>query len=231
MNLKELWKRFKETPAPVRWLAIPILAFVILKIHLVVLSLPYLGKERLLLTMLSLLAMFFLGLTGFSLSKVSGVVRSSMLLHPFFKSFFKRVHAPRALPEANLYLIFLVPLILIIAGDYLNFSPQYLDINPLAAASLALLYWRIFSSLEKDTLLHKALIPGMLLAVTLTANYSLYPAILSPLLAILLFPGKGTQKLKQVFLLIGVTLAVFLALIPVSFALVVPLDLLGVGNF
>ncbi|MDQ1349980.1 MAG: hypothetical protein QG657_281, partial [Acidobacteriota bacterium] len=125
----------------------------------------------------------------------------------------------------------LVPLILIIAADYLNFSPQNLDINPLAAACLALLYWRIFSFLEKDTLLHKALITGMLLAVTLTANYSLYPAILSPLLAILLFPGKGTQKLKQLFLLIGVTLAVFLALIPVSFALVVPLDLLGVGNF
>jgi len=203
MKIKEVLKQFKETPA--WWLAIPILAFVLLKIHLVVLSLPYLGMERLLLMLLSLWAMFFLG-------KVSGGVGTS----------FQRGSDP---PEA----IVLVPLILIIAGDYLNFSSRYLDVNPLAAVWLALLYWSIFTFLEKDTLLHKVFIPGVLCGVALTINYSLFPIVLSPILAIWLFPGK--QKLKRVFLLIGVTLAVFLAMIPLSFALFVPLDMLGVGRY
>lgn len=229
MKIKEVLKQFKETPA--WWLAVVVIAFVILKVHLIVLSLPYLGMERLLLTMLSLGAMFFLGAVSFSLSKVSGGVGSSMLLHPFFKAFFKRVHAPRALPEAKLYLRFLAPLILIIAGDYLNLSSRYLDVNPLAAVWVALLYWSIFAFLEKDTLLHKVFIPGVLCGAALSVNYSIYPVLLSPLLAILLYPGKGNQKMARVFFLIGVTLAVFLALIPVSFALFVPLDLLGVGNY
>ncbi|MCX6582757.1 MAG: hypothetical protein NT166_21485 [Candidatus Aminicenantes bacterium] len=210
MKIKEVLKQFKETPA--WWLAIPILAFVLLKIHLIVLSLPYLGMERLLLTVLALLAMFFLGLTGFSLSKVSGSVGTS----------FQRGSDP---PEATV----LVPLILIIAGDYLNFSSLHLDVNPLAAVWVALLYWCIFTFLEKDTLLHKVLIPGVLCGAALTVNYSLFPIVLSPILAIWLFPGN--QKLKRIFLLIGVTLAVFLAMIPLSFALFVPLDMLGVGRY
>jgi hypothetical protein len=218
MKIKEVLRQFKETPAPVRWLAVVVIAFVLLKVHLIVLSLPYLGMERLMLMLLSLLAMFFLGVVSFLLSKVSGVVGTP----------FQRGSDP---PEAKeiLELILLVPLILIIAGDYLNFSPQYLDIKPLAAACLALLYWSIFTSLEKDTLLHKVIIPGVLCGAALTVNYSLFPVVLSPILAIWVFPG--TQNLKRIFLLIGVTLAVFLALIPVSFALVVPLDLLAVGNY
>ncbi len=198
MRRKELLRQFKETPA--WWLAVAVMPVVILKAHLVILSLPYLGTERTLLTIFSLLAMFFLGAAGY-----------------------------RA--YGNRFLKFLVPLILIIAGDYLNLSLQYLEVNPFAAVWVALLYLSIFTFLEKDTLLYKVLIPGVLCGVALSVNYSLYPVVLSPLLAILLYPGRGKQKLARILLLLGVTLAVFLALIPLSFSLFVPLDQLGVGRY
>jgi hypothetical protein len=53
--------------------------------------------------------------------------------------------------------------------------------------------------------------------------------LLSPVLAILLYPGK--KRLARVFLLFAVALATFLALLPLSFAVFVPLDILGVGSY
>ena len=198
MKINEFLKQFKETPG--WWLMAAVGIILILKVHLVVLSLPYLGLERFLLTVLAVLTMFFLGLAGF-----------------------------RA--YGNRFLVYLVPLILIIAGDYLNLSALHLDVKPLAAVWITLLFLNIFTFLEKDTLIHKVLIPGILCGVALSVNYSLFPVVLSPLLAILLYPGKGKQKIARVFLLIGVTLGVFLVLIPLSFALFVPLDILGVGSY
>lgn len=195
MKITELLKRFKETPG--WWLIAVIILLVILKTHLIILSLPYLGLERFILTLLSLLTMYFLG---------AAVYRA----------------------YGNRFAVYLVPLILIIGGNYLNLSFKGVEINPLAAVWLALLYFSIFAFLEKDTLLHKVLIPGILCGLALAVNYSIYPIVLSPMLVILLYPGK--QKLARVFLLIGVTLAVFLMLIPLSFALFVPFDMLGVGG-
>lgn len=189
---------FKKLSLPVWLLTAGIIIAVGLKVHLVVLSLPYLGAERFLFMVLSILSMVFMGKTV-----------SRAYDHRFY--------------------LFLVPLLLIISGSYLNFSHQSLNVHIIGAFWVTLLYLCLFIFLEKDTLFHKVIIPGILSGIVLSVNIDLFPVVLPGALLILFYAGK--QKVSRVLLLMAITLVTFLSLIPFSFFLFTPFDMGASGTY
>lgn len=189
---------FKKFSRPVWLLAAAIIIAVGLKVHLVALSLPYLGAERFLFMVLSVLSMVFMGKTVF-----------------------------RAYD--NRFYLFLVPLLLILSGSYLNFSQQYLNVHIIGAFWVTLLYLSLFIFLEKDTVFHNVIIPGILSGIVLSVNVDLFPIVLPGALLILFYAGK--QKVSRVLLSMAVTLLTFLLLVPFSFFLFTPFDMRAPGIY
>lgn len=105
-------------------------------------------------------------------------------------------------------LVFLVPLVFWVSGDV------YHHVNPILFF-VALLFLHLFSFLETDTILHKAVLPGIICGVLLNGSFYLFPVLLAPILAVF-FYSANRRFLKIVL---------FMAVIPLGYIVSIPLSL------
>ena len=98
-------------------------------------------------------------------------------------------------------LLWLVPLVILFSSTYFYYSHQYLNVDLVGAFFAAALYFCLFQYLDRDTILHKSILPGAFCALTLTSKYNLLWIVVPPLLVILLYCKKNRLGKILVFLL------------------------------
>jgi hypothetical protein len=123
-------------------------------------------------------------------------------------------------------LLWLVPLVILFSRTYFHYSHQYLNVDLAGAFFVSALYLCLFQYLDRDTVLHRSIVPGVFCALTLTCKYSLLWIVVPPILVILLYARVNRLGKILTFLLSATT--GFLLLMPsifVNFTLF--LDTLG----
>jgi hypothetical protein len=109
-------------------------------------------------------------------------------------------------------LLWLVPTVIVFSGTYFYYSHQYLNVDLVGAFFVAALYFCMFQYLDRDTILHKSILPGAFSALTLTSKYNLIWIVVPPILVILLY-SKRNRIGKILFFLLAMGVG-FVLLMP-----------------
>ena len=109
-------------------------------------------------------------------------------------------------------LLFLVPAIAVLSNLYFVQSQRYVNVDLAAAFFVCLLYFWCFTTYDRQSLLHKAVVPGILAGLAAGSKYHLALGLLLPLTLLFLYP----QKKRFLFLVVlsGVSFVTFLATTP-----------------
>ncbi len=118
-------------------------------------------------------------------------------------------------------LLFLPALFLSMSAFYLFKSWVYINVDIIATVFVAFFYACLFSNMDKDTYMKRAIIPGVAAGLVIASKYNMFPIILVTPLALFLFNGNE----KYIKAMVSVIAAVF------SFLLVSPYILLDISHF
>ncbi len=125
-------------------------------------------------------------------------------------------------------LLFLAPVVGALAGAVPVFALELPNHSLTATVSISLLLVFLVWAEEKDTLLYKAVIPGVLSGMILAGNPGLWPLLLVPVPVILLFGREG--RFLKIVLFLTVTAGMAVVSIPVAFYLFFPLEIVQPGG-
>lgn len=114
----------------------------------------------------------------------------------------------------NKHSIYLAPLLLTLSPLYLSHSARYLNIDIIGTFFAVLSIWYIIKRLEIDSLLTKAIIPGILCGLAIASKYNFYLTLFPSALAIIFYSKK--QKLGKIMLLFCVAIIIFIICVPYS---------------
>jgi hypothetical protein len=126
-------------------------------------------------------------------------------------------------------LLWLVPLLMVVAGDLGMLFRSPSTIGP-EVFLISLLYWFLTGGVKKnkDHLLNRAIIPGVLIGFVLAFNVHLYVLLLPAVLAILF--NCGEKRTAKLLMLPAAAAATFALTIPISFYLVYPLKMMSLDT-
>lgn len=116
--------------------------------------------------------------------------------------------------SGNTHSIYLAPLLLTLSPLYLFHSARYLNIDIIGTFFAVLSIWYIIKRLEIDSLLTKAIIPGILCGLAIASKYNFYLILIPSALAIIFYSKK--QKLGKILLLFCVAIIIFIICVPYS---------------
>lgn len=111
-------------------------------------------------------------------------------------------------------LLFLVPAILFLSEWYLYYSQQYVNVDIMGAALLALLYVTLFSSTATQRFFDRAVLPGLLSGAMVATKYNLGLALVPVLLSLFLY--RPTRLWVQVATYLVTLFTAFVAFVPYS---------------
>jgi len=114
----------------------------------------------------------------------------------------------------NKHSIYLAPLLLTLSPLYLSHSARYLNIDIIGTFFAVLSIWYIIKRLEIDSLLTKAIIPGILCGLAIASKYNFYLTLFPSALAIIFYSKK--QKLGKILLLFCIAIIIFIICVPYS---------------
>jgi hypothetical protein len=109
--------------------------------------------------------------------------------------------------------LWLIPAILTLSQQYHFSSQQYINVDILACFWIISVYLVYALSIEKDTLFHKAFLPGLLSGFAIASKYTMFPILVPSLLIIMAY---SKEKLWKVSLLIFTMILTFFMLVPYS---------------
>ena len=109
-------------------------------------------------------------------------------------------------------LLFLVPAIATLSARYFGQSQQYVNVDIAATFFVSLLYAWCFTFLNRQSMLHKAVFPGILVGLATGCKYHLALGLLLPATLLLLYPQK--KRLLSLVILGGVSFLTFLVTTP-----------------
>lgn len=136
---------------------------------------------------------------GFTLLSVAGLLSLGLLGYRL-----TRLPAMLALP----------PALLVVSPSYLFLSWRYLNVDILGAVLVILALTYLIYTLEKSSLLHTAVLPGLFCGMIVASKYNLGLILVPFLLRIVLL--RSGQRLYSSYILIAVTLLTFVLIVPYS---------------
>jgi hypothetical protein len=121
----------------------------------------------------------------------------------------------------NPFFLFGVPLIASLSYYYFYVSAYYLNVDTVATFFIFLVYLHHSFTIDRDSILHKVVIPGILSGLVIACKYNLV-WIIAPSILVILFntKKKRTAKILSVFLIMLLT-----------FVLIVPFSILDFSTF
>jgi len=112
----------------------------------------------------------------------------------------------------NALLLVLVPFIMLLSSTYLFYSAGYLNVDVVGAFTVALSYTYLLESLDEDTLMRRAIVPGILSGMVISSKYPLFWIVVPFMLAILLYSRE--RRATKLLVLVAITFLSALAFNP-----------------